>query len=48
MKDKMNNNGIEYVRVEDYYIPALKLPDEERQSENLVGCTVIISKSNTL
>lgn len=30
MKNKMNNNGMEYVLVGDYYIPDLKLPNEER------------------
>lgn len=30
MKDKKSINNIEYVLVEDYYIPDLKLPNEER------------------
>ena len=30
MKNKMSENGIEYVLVGDYYIPDLKLPNEER------------------
>ena len=30
MKNKMSGNGIEYVLVGDYYIPDLKLPNEER------------------
>ena len=30
MESKMVSNGIEYVRVGDYYIPNLKLPHEER------------------
>ena len=30
MESKMVSNGIEYVRVGDYYIPDLKLPSEER------------------
>ena len=30
MKNKMSENGIEYVLAGDYYIPDLKLPDEER------------------
>ena len=30
MESKMVGNGIEYVRVGDYYIPNLKLPHEER------------------
>ena len=30
MKNKMSKNGIEYVLVGDYYIPELKLPNEER------------------
>ena len=30
MKNKMNINGMEYVLVGDYYIPDLKLPNEER------------------
>ncbi len=30
MKNKMSENGIEYVLVGDYHIPDLKLPNEER------------------
>ena len=30
MESKMGGNGIEYVRVGDYYIPDLKLPNEDR------------------
>ena len=30
MKEKITKNGIEYVLVGDYYIPDLKLPEEER------------------
>ena len=30
MKNKMSENGIEYVLAGDCYIPDLKLPDEER------------------
>ena len=30
MKNKMSENGIDYVLVGDYYIPDLKLPNEER------------------
>ena len=30
MKDKKSINNIEYVLVRDYYIPDLKLPNEER------------------
>jgi len=30
MKNKMNINGMEYMLVGDYYIPDLKLPNEER------------------
>ena len=30
MESKMVSNGIEYVRVGDYYIPDLKLPKENR------------------
>ena len=30
MENKMKNNSIEYVLAEDYYIPDLKLPNEER------------------
>ena len=32
MENKMNINGIEYVLAGDYYIPDLKLPNEERTS----------------
>ena len=30
MENKMKNNSIEYVLAGDYYIPDLKLPNEER------------------
>lgn len=30
MKDRIKENGIAYELVGDYYIPVLKLPDEER------------------
>ena len=30
MKEKITKNGIRYVLVGDYYIPDLKLPEEER------------------
>ena len=30
MESKMVGNGMEYVRVGDYYIPDLKLPNEDR------------------
>ena len=30
MKNELNNNGTEYVLAGDYYIPDLKLPNEER------------------
>ena len=30
MKDRIRENGIDYVLVGDYYIPDLKLPEEER------------------
>lgn len=30
MKDKINENGIEYKRTGDCYIPVLELPEEER------------------
>ncbi len=30
MENKMNINGLNYVLAGDYYIPDLKLPDEER------------------
>ena len=30
MKDRIEENGIEYELVGDYYIPVLELPDEER------------------
>ena len=30
MKDRIKENGIAYKLVEDYYIPVLELPDEER------------------
>ena len=30
MKDRIKENGIAYELIGDYYIPVLKLPDEER------------------
>ena len=30
MKERITKNGIDYVLVRDYYIPELKLPEEER------------------
>lgn len=30
MKEKITNNGIDYILVGDYYIPDLRLPEEER------------------
>ena len=30
MKERITKNGIDYVLVGDYYIPGLKLPEEER------------------
>ena len=30
MKERISKNGIDYVLVGDYYIPDLKLPEEER------------------
>ena len=47
MESKMVSNGIEYVRVGDYYIPNLKLPTRSVPSEDTVGCTVITSGSIT-
>lgn len=29
MKEKLTKNGIDYVLVGDYYIPDLRLPEEE-------------------
>lgn len=31
MKDRIRENGIDYVLVGDYYIPDLDLPEEERR-----------------
>ena len=30
LKQRIHENGIDYVLVGDYYIPAVKLPEEER------------------
>ena len=30
LKERIRENGIEYILVEDYYIPDLKLPEENR------------------
>ena len=30
LKERITENGIEYILVEDYYIPDLKLPEENR------------------
>ena len=34
MKERITKNGIDYVLVGDYYIPDLKLPEEERPIGN--------------
>ena len=33
------NNGLRYALAGDYCIPDLKLPEENRPSENTDGCT---------
>jgi hypothetical protein len=30
MKERITENGIDYVLVDDYYIPDLRMPEEER------------------
>ena len=37
MKEKITKNGIDYVLVGDYYIPDLKLPEEEQHSIGVWG-----------
>ena len=37
MKERITKNGIDYVLIGDYYIPDLKLPEEER-SIGKYGC----------
>ena len=38
MKDKFIENGIEYVRNGDYYIPNLTVPDEKAYNIGKYGC----------
>lgn len=33
MKERITENGIDYVLVGDYYIPNLKIPEEEKSIE---------------
>ena len=33
LKERITENGIDYILVGDYYIPDLKLPDESRPIE---------------
>ena len=40
LKERITENGIDYILVGDYYIPDLKLPEER-------GCTGNISNRNT-
>lgn len=47
MENKMKNNSIEYVLAGDYYIPDLKLPNEERTIGKFGGCTVSISRNTS-
>ncbi len=42
MKDRIRENGIDYVLVGDYYIPDLDLPEEERRIGKYGLCTVNI------
>ena len=39
-----DSNGLDYVLVGDYYIPALKMPEESRPLGGGAGCTRHISK----
>ena len=41
------SNGLHYTLVGDYYIPDLKLPEENRPIGYYGGCTGIISSRNT-
>ena len=38
MKERIKKSGIDYVLVGDYYIPDLKLPEENVLSENMDVC----------
>ena len=47
MQNRINENGLEYALVGDYYLPNLALPEEHHPSENGADCTVSISKRRT-
>ena len=40
------SNGLHYTLVDDYYIPDLKLPEENRPIGLMGGCIGTISKRN--
>ncbi len=39
LKERITENGIDYILVGDYYIPDLKLPEETAPSDAMGGCT---------
>ena len=48
LKQRIHENGIDYVLAGDYYIPAVKPPEEERPSGNGGVCTGRIWRTPTL
>ena len=49
LKQRIHENGIDYVLAGDYYIPAIKLPEEERPIGKWGGvCTGRIWRTPTL
>ena len=43
LKERITENGIDYILVGDYYIPDLKLPEENAPSDAMGGFTGNIS-----
>ena len=46
LKERITENGIDYILVGDYYIPDLKLPRRTAPSDAMGGCTGNISNKN--
>ena len=47
LKERITENGIDYILIGDYYIPDLKLPEENRPIGRYGRCTGNISNRNT-
>lgn len=44
MKERFIENGIEYVKNGDYYIPNLTVPDDKVYNIGMADCTQYLSK----